>query len=64
MTNVGGIDKSLRIAVGAVVLALTFVGPVTEILYPHGVVTLVPLVTGLMQWCPVYSVFGYKSCKT
>jgi len=64
MTNVGGIDKGLRIAVGALVLALIFVGPVTEILYPYGVVALVPLVTGLMGWCPVYSVFGFKSCKT
>jgi len=64
MTNVCGIDKGLRIAVGAVVLALTFIGPFTELLYPWGLVALVPLVTGLMGWCPAYSVFGFKSCKT
>ena len=64
MTNVCGIDKGLRIAVGAVVLALNFIGPFTELLYPWGLVALVPLVTGLMGWCPAYSVFGFKSCKT
>lgn len=64
MTNVCGIDKGLRIAVGALVLALTFIGPFTEILYPWGLVALVPLVAGLMGWCPAYSVFGFKSCKT
>jgi len=64
MTNVCGIDKGLRIAVGALILALTFVGPFTEILYPWGLVALVPLVTGLMGWCPAYAVFGFKSCKT
>ncbi|MEN8761735.1 MAG: DUF2892 domain-containing protein [Thiogranum sp.] len=64
MANVCGIDKGLRIAVGAVVLALTFVGPFKEVLYPWGVVALVPLATGLMGWCPVYSIFGFRSCKT
>jgi len=64
MTNVCGIDTGLRIAVGALVLALTFIGPFTEMLYPWGLVALVPLVTGLMGWCPAYAVFGSKSCKT
>ena len=64
MTNVGGIDKTLRIVAGAALLALTFVGPFTEVLYPWGLIGLVPLVTGLMSWCPVYSLFGLKTCKT
>jgi hypothetical protein len=64
MANVCGIDKTLRIVVGVVVLALTFVGPLTETLYPWGLIGLVPLVTGLMGWCPAYLIFGFKSCKT
>lgn len=64
MANVCGIDKTLRIVVGVVVLALTFVGSLTETLYPWGLIGLVPLVTGLMGWCPAYLIFGFKSCKT
>jgi hypothetical protein len=64
MANVCGVDKRVRIVVGALVLALTLIGPFTQILYPWGIIALVPVVTGLMGWCPVYSVFGFKSCKT
>ena len=64
MSNVCGIDKGLRIVVGALVLVLTFIGPLTQILYPWGLIALVPLVTGVMGWCPVYSLFGFKPCRT
>ena len=64
MANVGGIVKTLRIVAGAAVVALTFAGPFREVLYPWGLIGLVPLTTGLMGWCPVYSVFGVKTCKT
>jgi len=64
MANVCGMDRLLRVLVGAVVLVLTFVGPLTETLYPWGLVGVVPLLTGLMGWCPAYSIFGFKSCRT
>lgn len=64
MANVGGIDRVLRIVVGAALLALTFVGPFTETLYPWGLIGVVPLFTGLVKWCPAYSLFGIKTCKT
>lgn len=57
-TNVGGIDRVLRIAVGIVLIALVFVGPKT----PWGWVGLVPLLTGLFSTCPLYSVLGFNSC--
>ena len=62
MKNVGTIDKVARILGGAALLALTFFGPYTETLYPWGLVGIVPLVTGLMGWCPVYSLLGIKTC--
>lgn len=62
--NVGGIDKVLRIVVGAALIALTFVGPWTATLYPWGLIGIVPLLTGLMGWCPAYSLFGIKTCKS
>lgn len=56
--NVGGIDRILRIVVGAVLLALVFVGPQTV----WGWIGVVPLVTGLVGWCPAYLPFGLKTC--
>ena len=58
MKNVGGIDKVLRIVVGLVLIALVFVGPQT----PWGWIGLVPLVTGLIGFCPLYKIIGLNTC--
>lgn len=58
--NVGGVDRAVRIVVGLGILSLAFVGPQT----PWGYIGLVPLVTGLIGWCPAYLPFGIKTCKT
>ncbi len=63
MVNVGGVDRGLRIVVGAALVLLSFVGPVTETLYPWGLIGIVPLVTGLIGWCPAYSIFRIKTCR-
>jgi hypothetical protein len=63
MANVCGIDRFLRITVGAALVALSFVGPFTEVLFPWGLIGIVPLVTGLIGWCPAYTLFGFKSCS-
>ena len=56
--NEGTIDRALRIILGLVLLSLVFVGPAT----PWGWVGLVPLVTGLVGYCPLYAVFGFRTC--
>lgn len=56
-TNVGSSDRVLRIILGLVLIAMVFVGPQT----PWGWVGLVPLLTGLMRTCPLYSLFGWNS---
>ncbi|MBI3777459.1 MAG: DUF2892 domain-containing protein [Gammaproteobacteria bacterium] len=58
--NVGGIDRVLRILVGIALLSLVFVGPQTA----WGWIGLLPLVTGLVGFCPAYLPFGIKTCKT
>jgi hypothetical protein len=58
MKNVGGIDKTLRIIIGLVLIALVFVGPQTA----WGWVGLVPLVTGLFGFCPLYKILGLNTC--
>nr|WP_283103139.1 DUF2892 domain-containing protein [Acidithiobacillus sp. S30A2] len=58
MTNEGGLDRAIRVIVGAILLALVFVGPHT----PWGWIGLVPLLTGLIGWCPAYSLLGMRTC--
>lgn len=64
MANVGGVDKVIRIVVGAALLLLTFVGPYADTLYPWGLLAIVPLATGVIGWCPAYSLFGIRTCRT
>lgn len=59
-TNVGSLDRVLRIVVGIILIALVFVWPKTA----WGWIGIVPLVTGLFSTCPVYSIFGIRTCKT
>ena len=57
--NMGTIDRTLRIIVGVVLILLVFVGPQT----PWGWIGVVPLITGLIGWCPAYSLFGVNTCR-
>ena len=57
-TNVGGVDRILRIIVGLVLIALVFVGPKTA----WGWLGLIPLATGLLKTCPAYSLLGVNTC--
>lgn len=56
--NVGGIDRILRIIVGLGLISLVFVGPMT----PWGWVGAIPLLTGLVKFCPVYPLLGISTC--
>jgi len=56
--NEGMKDRILRVIVGAVLLTLVFVGPRT----PWGWLGVIPLVTGLLGTCPVYTLFGLRTC--
>lgn len=58
--NVGGLDRTLRILVGLALVAAAVTGTVGL----WGYVGLIPLITGLMGWCPLYAVFGLKTCRT
>jgi len=59
MKNEGGIDRIIRIIAGLAVIGWGF--------YANnwwGAVGAVPLLTGLMGWCPAYMLFGIKTCPT
>jgi len=61
-TNVGGVDRWLRIVVGLVLLSLYFVleGPARA----WSLVGLVLLVTGLSRFCLLYTLFGFSTHST
>ncbi|MCU0764086.1 MAG: DUF2892 domain-containing protein [Hydrogenophaga sp.] len=56
--NVGGIDRMLRITVGAALLVAAATGTLGLWAY----VGVVPLLTGLMGWCPPYALLGFNTC--
>ena len=58
--NVGGIDKVIRIVIGLALISLVFIGPQT----PWGWIGLIPLATGLINFCPLYPLIGFSSRKT
>ncbi|HEX6829675.1 MAG TPA: DUF2892 domain-containing protein [Burkholderiales bacterium] len=56
--NVGGIDKILRIVAGLVLIALAIAG----IGLPWTWIGVVPLLTGIVNFCPAYAIFGASTC--
>ncbi|MEN8658278.1 DUF2892 domain-containing protein [Marivita sp.] len=56
--NEGTIDRVLRVIAGLVLLSLVFIGPQTM----WGLIGIVPLATGLIGFCPLYSIFGINTC--
>ncbi len=56
--NEGTIDRVLRVLVGLGLISLVFVGPQT----PLGWIGVVPLLTGLVGFCPLYAVLGIRTC--
>lgn len=59
LKNEGAIDRGLRIVAGGILISLVFVGPQTI----WGWTGVVPLLTGLIGWCPAYSIFGINTCS-
>jgi hypothetical protein len=57
--NEGTLDRAVRVVIGLALLSLTVVGPRTL----WGLVGLLPLATGLLGVCPVYSILGISTCK-
>lgn len=57
--NVGGIDRILRVVVGLALVTATALG----FLNVWGWLGMIPLLTGLFRFCPVYTILGIKTCK-
>ncbi len=59
MKNEGGIDRAVRILLGLGIIAWGYLNQNW-----WGAVGLVPLATGLMGWCPAYTLLGINTCPT
>jgi hypothetical protein len=57
--NESTLDRGVRVLLGLGVLSLAFVGPRTA----WGYLGLVPVVTGLLGSCPLYTLFGFSTCS-
>lgn len=58
-SNVGGIDRILRIAIGLILVGLAATGTLGVWAW----IGVVPLATGALGWCPPYAMFGISTCK-
>lgn len=58
--NSGGIDRVLRVIVGLVLIGLAATGTVGV----WGWIGVVPLLTGAIGFCPLYTVLGMNTCGT
>ena len=59
-SNVGGIDRMLRIVAGLVLIGLTLNGNIGV----WGWLGVVLVATGAIGWCPPYALFGWSTCAT
>ena len=55
--NMGGKDRLIRVAVGLVMMGLAMV----DLIGPWGWIGIVPLVSAVLGWCPVYMVLGLST---
>ena len=58
-TNEGGLDRALRVLGSLVLIALTLTGTIGL----WGWIGLVPIATGLIGWCPAYTLLGINTCS-
>ncbi|OFX81554.1 MAG: hypothetical protein A2X12_06260 [Bacteroidetes bacterium GWE2_29_8] len=57
--NVGNADSIIRIIIGVIIAALGF--------YYNcwlGLIAIIPFATAIFKFCPLYTIFGIKTCKT
>ncbi|PWR19641.1 YgaP family membrane protein [Zavarzinia compransoris] len=59
--NIGALDRAFRIVAGLALLSLLFVLDGGGRWF--GLIGLVPLLTAGLSWCPLYTLFGIRTCK-
>ena len=63
--NMGSIDRTIRLAVAAIIAVLYVTGQITgTVAIVLGIVAMAFVVTSLIGWCPGYLPFGISTRKT
>ncbi len=57
-TNEHMVERVLRVVLGLGILSLAFLGPKT----PWAYLGIIPIVTGFLGSCPVYTLLGLSTC--
>jgi hypothetical protein len=57
--NIGRTERIVRVVIGVGVLSLAVVGPRASWAY----VGILPLLTGLVGWCPPYALLGISTVR-
>ncbi|OUM00980.1 YgaP family membrane protein [Variovorax sp. JS1663] len=57
--NLGTLDRTLRIVAGGALATLAW----ADTIGPWGYLGVVPLLTGVVGMCPVYTLFGLNTCS-
>jgi len=57
-TNEGNLDRGLRIAAGLALIGMAATG----VIGMWGYIGVVPLLTGAIGYCPLYSMLGMNTC--
>jgi len=58
-SNIGTLDRTLRIIVGLILIGLSLAG----VIGVWGWIGLLPIATGVFRFCPAYRLLGINSCK-
>jgi len=61
-TNESTLDRALRILVGGALLTWFFIDQGTGFWHAAKLIGLIPLLTGILGTCPVYSLLGISTC--
>lgn len=56
-TNIGSLDRALRVAVGLFLITLALLG----VIGPWGYLGVLVVATGVFRYCPAYAVFGVQT---
>jgi hypothetical protein len=59
MFNEGFLDRIVRVIIGLAIVSLVFVGPKSA----WGWLGVVPLLTGVIGMCPLYSLLGIRTTR-
>lgn len=60
-TNVGAVDRIIRVVIGVALLAFFFLAPDSPWRWV-GLIGVVPLLTAAIGSCPLYTILGMSSC--